>query len=50
MGNLRIQEATALSLFSDTHIRHRIGEDTKCDSYCPVSDFCPFARARKSDV
>lgn len=32
------------------HIEFREGEDTKCDSYCPVSDFCPFARAKKSDV
>lgn len=32
------------------YIEHREGEDTKCDSYCPVSDFCPFARAKKSDV
>ena len=32
------------------HMEYRHGEDTKCDSYCPVSDFCPFARAKKSDV
>ena len=32
------------------YVEFREGEDTKCDSYCPVSDFCPFARARKSDV
>lgn len=23
------------------HIEFRRGEDTKCESYCPVSDFCP---------
>ena len=32
------------------YVEFREGEDTKCDSYCPVSDFCPFARAKKSDV
>lgn len=32
------------------HMEYRQGEDTKCDSYCSVSDFCPFARAKKSDV
>lgn len=32
------------------YVEYREGEDTKCDSYCPVSDFCPFARAKKSDV
>ena len=32
------------------HMEYRQGEDTKCDSYCPVSDFCPFARTKKADV
>lgn len=32
------------------YVEFREGEDTKCDSYCSVSDFCPFARARKSGV
>lgn len=32
------------------YVEERMGEDTKCDSYCSVSDFCPFARAKKSDV
>ena len=32
------------------YVEFREGEDTKCDSYCPVSDFCPFALAKKSDV
>lgn len=32
------------------YVEFREGEDSKCDSYCPVSDFCPFARAKKSDV
>ena len=32
------------------HVEVRVGGDAKCESYCPVSDFCPFARARKSDV
>lgn len=26
------------------HVEHRIGEDTKCDSYCSVSEFCPYVR------
>lgn len=32
------------------HVEVRAGGDAKCESYCPVSDFCPFARAKKSDV
>lgn len=24
------------------HIEHRPGEDTKCDGYCPVAEFCHF--------
>lgn len=26
------------------HVEHRIGEDTKCDSYCSVAEFCPYVR------
>ena len=32
------------------YVEERLGEDTKCDSYCSVSDFCPFARRRKSSI
>lgn len=32
------------------YVEERMGEDTKCDSYCSVSDFCPFASAKKPDV
>lgn len=28
------------------HMEFREGEDTKCDSYCSVADFCPYAMAR----
>lgn len=36
-----------MSLFSDTYIQHRIGEDTKCESYCPVAEFCPHGSKRQ---
>ena len=26
-------------------IEHRRGEATRCESYCPVADFCPQRRA-----
>lgn len=26
------------------HIEFRRGEDTKCESYCPVAEFCPYGR------
>ena len=32
------------------HVEVRAGGDAKCESYCPVSDFCPFARTKKADV
>lgn len=41
------KKADANDLYS---VEYRRGEDTKCDGYCSVSDFCPFARAKKSDV
>lgn len=27
------------------HIEFRRGEDTKCQSYCPVAEFCPYGRS-----
>lgn len=27
-------------------VEFRRGEDTKCDGYCPVAEFCPYARAK----
>lgn len=29
------------------HIEFRKGEDTKCESYCPVADFCPHRKTEK---
>ena len=29
------------------NIEYRKGEDTKCEGYCPVADFCPYARMLK---
>lgn len=26
------------------HVEYRMGEDTKCDSYCSVAEFCPYVR------
>ena len=25
-------------------VEFREGEDTKCSGYCPVADFCPYAK------
>jgi len=30
------------------NIEYRKGEDTKCEGYCPVADFCPYARLLRS--
>lgn len=30
------------------NIEERPGEDTKCDSYCSVAEFCPYAMAKKA--
>jgi hypothetical protein len=32
------------------HVEHRIGEDTKCDSYCSVAEFCPYVRRMREDA
>ena len=29
------------------YVEERLGEDTKCESYCPVADFCPHRKAAK---
>lgn len=31
------------------YIEERKGEDTKCDSYCPVAEFCPYYRSKMQE-
>lgn len=50
-ARVRAMEENKMADSNDLYyVEFREGEDTKCDSYCPVSDFCPFAQAKKSDV
>lgn len=28
----------------ELYVEHRVGEDTKCQSYCSVAEFCPYGR------
>lgn len=32
------------------HLERRFGEDTRCESYCPVSQFCQHMRAKDTDI
>ena len=31
------------------YIEHRVGEDTRCESYCSVSQFCPYMRKKSQE-
>lgn len=32
------------------HIEYRRGEDTKCEAYCPVAEFCPHVGKRQESL